>query len=254
MIPDTSNDIVEGKNAVSEVIKSGRQINKLWIAIPDSGRYDPFTYKLMKDAKDLGAVIVEADRRTLDRMSVTHSHQGVIARVAAHDYSTLDEIMRRAEERSEDPLIIVLDGLKDPYNLGGILRVADAAGVHGIIIPKHRSVGLDAAVAKTSAGAIEYIPVVRVTNLSNTIEELKEKGFWIYATHQNADKSYCEIDYKGAAAIVIGSEGEGISDKIIKNSDFLLRIPMRGNVNSLNAAVAAGIVVFEAIRSRTSGM
>lgn len=248
--PEEYNDIVEGKNPIAEVIKTGRHIDKLWVAVPDNGRFDPFTYKLMKDAKDNGAVIIETNRKTLDKMSVTHGHQGIIARISAHEYAEFDQVLQLAEQRGEAPFIIILDGLKDSYNLGSVLRIADAAGVHGVVIPKHRSVGLDAAVAKASAGAIEHIPVVKVTNIAAFIDDIKKKNFWVYAAHQDAEKMYYEIDYSGSSAIVIGSEGEGISSKVISRSDFVVKIPMRGEVNSLNAAVAAGIIVFEAAKSR----
>lgn len=249
---EINNDILEGRNPVCEALRTGRQINKLWVASPPEGkRYDPMTYKIMQEARAGGAVVIETDRKTLDKISVTHGHQGIIAKVAAHNYSSLEDILVIANERCEAPFVLILDGLKDSYNLGSILRVADAAGVHGVFIPRHRSVGLDAAVAKASSGAIEHIPVAKVTNLSNLIDELKDKGFWIYSTHQDADKMYNEIDYSGPAAIVIGSEGEGISSGILKKSDFMIKIPMKGKVNSLNAAVAAGIVVFEAANSRS---
>ncbi len=252
--PEEFNNIVEGKNPVAEVLRSGRQIDKIWVALPESGRYDQLTYMIIKDAKAAGAVIIETTRKVLDKMSITHGHQGIIARVAAHEYVSIDEMIRASEEKNVVPMILILDGLKDPYNLGSILRLADAAGVNGVIIPKHRSVGLDAAAAKASAGAIEHVPVAKVTNISSTIDDLKSRGFWIYATHQDAEKNYYDIDYSGPAAIIVGSEGEGISAQLIKKSDFVVRIPMKGSVNSLNAAVAAGIIVFEAIRSRETSV
>ncbi len=244
-------DRVEGKNPVSEAIRSGRPVTKLWVAIPESGRLDPATYAIVKEAREKGAIIVETDRKTLDRLSRSHGHQGLIAQVPVHEYATIDDMIGFARSRQEDPFLVILDELKDSYNLGSILRIADAAGVHGVIIPKHRSVGLDAAVAKASAGAIEHVRVARVTNISAAIEELKELGLWIYAADQKAEKLYSEADFTGPAAIVIGSEGEGIGPSILKKCDFLLRIPMKGKVNSLNAAVAAGIVIYRAAMQRS---
>lgn len=243
-------DMIEGKNSITEALKAGRPIEKLWVAVPENGRFDPMTYKIMKDAKEKGAVVIETNRKTLDRLSSTHGHQGIIARVAMKEYSNIDEIIAFANSRNEKPIIIILTGLKDPYNMGSVLRIADAAGVHGVIVPKHRSVGLDSAVAKTSAGAIEYVRVARVTNISDFITQIKEKGFWVYGASQKAEKLYSETDYSGAAAIVIGGEGEGISDNIYNKCDFHIKIPMNGNVNSLNAAVATGIIVFEAVKTR----
>ena len=187
----------------------------------------------------------------MDRMSTTHNHQGVIAAVASHEYADLDDILKKAESEGHAPLLVVLDELKDAYNLGSVLRITDAAGVDGVIIPKHRSIGLDSVVAKASAGAIEYVPVARVTNIAQTLRDLKDKnGFWVMGTAMEGSIEYTEADYKGPLAIVIGSEGEGMRDMVRKECDFLVRIPMSGKVNSLNAAVAAGIVIFEAVKRR----
>lgn len=249
-----SEDRLEGKNPVLEALKAGRTIQKLWVQkpVPGSGRLDPTLSKIINLSKDTGALVIELEKRALDQMSQTHGHQGVIAQVAMHDYVEIDVIIENAMAKEEHPFLILLDEIKDSYNLGSILRIADAAGVHGIVIPKHRSVGLDATVAKASAGAMEYVPVAKVTNLSQTIENLKEKGFWIVGTDSEGTSRYDQIDYKGALAIVIGSEGEGIGRLIKKNCDFLVTIPMHGQVNSLNAAVAAGIVVFEAAKQRNA--
>lgn len=244
------NDRVEGKNPIMEVLKAKRPIHKLWVAVPENKRYDPTTYRIIQEAKASGAVVIETDKKALDRMSRSFGHQGLIAQVALHEYSSIDEIIRYAESRNEPPFVVILDELKESYNLGSILRIADAAGVHGVIIPKHRSVGLDAAVAKASAGAMEHVLVSRVTNITAAIEELKQKGFWIFAADQNAQTLYYDADYTGAAGLLIGSEGEGIGPSILRKCDFLIRIPMNGKVNSLNAAVAAGIVIFEASRQR----
>jgi len=251
-INEMSEDRLEGKNPILEALQAGRTIQKLWVQKlnPEAGRLDPTISKIINLSKKGGAAVVELDKRALDQMSQTHGHQGVIAQVAMHDYAEIDSMIDLAKERGEHPFLIILDELKDSYNLGSILRIADAAGVHGVIIPKHRSVGLDATVAKASAGAMEYVPVAKVTNLTQTIEELKEKGFWIVGTDQDGASRYDMIDYRGALAIVIGSEGEGIGRLVKKNCDFLVTIPMRGKVNSLNAAVATGIVVFEAAKQR----
>jgi len=246
---DLPEDRLEGRNPILEALKAGRPINKLYVQ-KIQGKPDPTLARIVREAKDAGAVIMEADRQVLDQMSVTHGHQGVIAHVATHEYADLDDVIERAKARGEDPFLIILDELKESYNLGSVLRIADAAGVHGIIIPKRRSVGLDAAVAKASAGAIEHVPVVRVVNLSQTIDELKHQGFWIAGTDSDGQSDYHEIDWRGPMAIVIGSEGEGMGQQMKKQCDFLLAIPQRGKVNSLNAAVATGIIVFEAMHQR----
>jgi len=245
-----SADRLEGRNPVLEALRAGRTMNKLWVAKLDGGRVDPIVARIVAMARERNVLILEVPRITLDQMSETHNHQGVIAQVASHDYEDLDQIILRAREKGEAPFLLLLDELKDAYNLGSILRIADAAGVHGVIIPKHRSIGLDSLVAKASAGAIEYVPVARVTNLSQTISALKEDGFWVAGTDAEGTISYDKADLKGSLLIVIGSEGEGMNKNIKEKCDFLLSIPMSGNVNSLNAAVAAGIVVFEAQRQR----
>jgi len=247
-----SPDRLEGRNPVLEALRAGRAMNKLWVAKLDGGRVDPIVSRIVAMARERNVLIMEVPRITLDQMSETHNHQGVIANVASHDYVELDDIIQRAKEKGEAPLLLLLDELKDAYNLGSILRIADAAGVHGVIIPKHRSIGLDSLVAKASSGAIEYVPVARVTNLSQTISTLKEDGFWVAGTDAEGTIPYNKADLKGPLLIVIGSEGEGMNKNIREKCDFLLYIPMSGNVNSLNAAVAAGIVVFEAQRQRTA--
>ncbi len=246
-----SDDRIEGRNPVLEALRAGRTINKLWVVKPDGGRIDPTVARIVALAREKGVHFTEVPRITLDQMSETHNHQGVIAQCASHDYMEIDEIIRLAAEKGEAPFLVMLDELKDAYNLGSILRIADSAGVHGVIIPKHRSIGLDSMVAKASAGAIEYVPVARVTNLSQTITSLKEQGFWVAGTDAEGTVPYDKADYKGPLLIVIGSEGEGMAKNIREKCDFLLSIPMSGNVNSLNAAVAAGIVVFTAKRLRS---
>ena len=250
--PVASADRLEGRNPVLEALRAGRTMNKLWVAKLDGGRIDPTVARILTLAKEQHVLILEVPRLSLDQMSETHNHQGVIAQVASHDYEDLDQIILRARENGEVPFLLMLDELKDAYNIGSILRIADAAGIHGVIIPKHRSIGLDSLVAKASAGAIEYVPVARVNNLSQTISELKDDGFWVAGTDAEGTTPYNKADFKGPLLIVIGSEGEGMNKNIREKCDFLLSIPMAGRVNSLNAAVAAGIVVFEAQRQRSS--
>lgn len=248
---EPTDDRIEGRNPVLEAMRAGRTINKLYVAKrTDNARPDPTLARIINMAKDLRIPIMEVPKINLDDMSQTHNHQGVIAQAASHEYVEIDDMLRIAEEKGEAPLLLILDELKDAYNLGSILRIADAAGVTGVIIPQHRSIGLDSMVAKASAGAIEYVPVARVTNLSRTILELKEKGFWIAGTDADGTNQYFDDVWSGPMAIVIGSEGEGMNKNIREKCDFLLSIPMAGSVNSLNAAVAAGIVVFEAVRQR----
>ena len=249
---EPTTDRLEGRNAVTEALNAGREINKLWILEPSGGqRLDPGLAKILDEANKRKIVVIRSPRNVLDRMSQTHNHQGVIAAVASHEYVEIDDILKKAESEGRQPLLVLLDEIKDAYNLGSVLRIADAAGVDGVVIPKHRSIGLDSVVAKASAGAIEYVPVARVTNIAQTLRELKEKnGFWVCGTAAEGSTPYDKADYKGALAIVIGSEGEGMRDSVQKECDFLLSIPMAGTVNSLNAAVAAGIVVFEAVKGR----
>ncbi|MBP5493250.1 MAG: 23S rRNA (guanosine(2251)-2'-O)-methyltransferase RlmB [Clostridiales bacterium] len=244
-------DRVEGRNPVLEAMRAGRTINKLYVLkLTENARPDPVLSRIINMAKDQRIPIMEVPRASLDSMSQTHNHQGVIAQVASHEYVSIEEMLEKAESKGEAPLLLVLDELKDAYNLGSILRIADAAGVHGVIIPQHRSIGLDSMVAKASAGAIEYVPVARVNNLSRTLLELKEKGFWIAGTDAEGTNMYFDDVWSGPMTIVIGSEGEGMSKNIKDKCDYLLSIPMSGSVNSLNAAVAAGIVVFEAVKQR----
>jgi 23S rRNA (guanosine2251-2'-O)-methyltransferase len=242
-------DRLEGRNPILEAIKAGRTINKLWIAKREE-RPDPTLGRLISLAREAGAVIMEVDRRALDAMSTTHSHQGAIAQVAAHEYIELEDLISSVKARDEAPFLLILAELQESYNLGSILRIADAAGVHGVIIPTRRSVGLDAAVAKASAGAIEHVPVARVGNLTQTILTLKKEGFWIAGTDADGKTDYHKADWQGPLAILIGSEGEGLSPVLRRHCDFLISIPMFGKVNSLNAAVAAGIITFEAAASR----
>lgn len=245
--PELSEGLVEGRNAVAEALKSGRAINKLFLADGDTDRS---LGRLAAMAKDAGAVVVRIDRRKLNEMSQTGAHQGVIASVAAHEYSTIDEILGIAESRGETPLLVLCDELSDPHNLGAILRTAECAGAHGVVIPKRRSVGLTAVVGKASAGAVEYMPVARVANLTAAIRDLKSRGVWIFGTAADGSVGLYNADLKRPAAIVIGNEGDGISRLVRENCDYLVSIPMKGHVSSLNASASAAILLYEALRQR----
>ena len=238
---------LEGRNALQEALRSGRTIDKVFIA---DGQTDRGLQRLAALAKEAGAVVVPVDRRQLDAMSFTHAHQGIIAQAAARDYCSIDEILAEAESRGEAPLLVLCDDLSDPHNLGAIMRSAECAGAHGIIIPKRRSVGLTATVAKASAGAVEYMKVARVANLNSAIAELKENGVWVFGTAAEGSVPMYRADLRGPAAIVIGNEGDGISPLVRKNCDMLLSIPMRGRISSLNASAAASILLYEALRQR----
>ena len=238
---------LEGRNALTEALKSGRTIDKVFVADGDTDRS---LQRLAAQAKEAGAVIVPVDRRKLDSMSTTRSHQGVIALVAAHEYATIDEILQEAADRGEAPLIVICDELSDPHNLGAIMRSAECAGAHGVIIPKRRSVGLTATVAKASAGAVEYMKVARVTNINTAMAELKEKGIWIFGTAAEGSIPMYQADLTGPAAIVIGNEGDGMSPLVRKNCDVTVHIPMKGRISSLNASAAASILLYEAVRQR----
>ena len=239
--------MIEGRNALSEALKSGRTIDKVYVA---EGSTDRSLARLAALAKEAGAVIVPTDRRKLDQMSPTGAHQGVIASVAAHEYASVEDILDNAARKGEAPLIVICDELSDPHNLGAILRTAECAGAHGLIIPKRRSVGLTAVVAKTSAGAVEYLPVARVSNLNNAIRTLKEHGVWIYGTAADARSSLYQTDLTGPAAIVIGNEGEGMGKLVRENCDLLVSIPLKGQISSLNASAAAAVLLYEALRQR----
>jgi len=238
---------LEGRNALTEALKAGRTIDKVFVAAGDTDRA---LQRLAAQAKEAGAVVVPVDRRKLDQMSTTRSHQGIIALAAAHVYYTIDDILEEAASRGEAPLIVICDELSDPHNLGAIMRSAECAGAHGIIIPKRRSVGLTATVAKASAGAVEYMKVARVTNINNAISELKEKGVWMFGTAAEGSIPMYKADLTGPAAIVIGNEGDGMSQLVRKNCDVMVHIPMKGNISSLNASAAASILLYEAVRQR----
>lgn len=238
---------LEGRNALQEALKSGRTVDKVFIA---AGETDRGLQRLAAEAKEAGAVVVPVDRRKLDAMSFTRAHQGVIALAAAHVYYSIDDILEEAASRGEAPLIVICDELSDPHNLGAILRSAECAGAHGVIIPKRRSVGLTATVAKASAGAIEYMKVARVTNINSAIAELKEKGVWVFGTAAEGSIPMYQANLTVPAAIVIGNEGDGMSQLVRKNCDVMLNIPMKGHISSLNASAAASILLYEALRQR----
>ena len=239
--------LIEGRNAVTEALRAGAAIDKLYIA---KGETDRTLGRIAAQAKKAGAVVVEADRRKLDAMSATHSHQGVIAVAAAAPYATVEDILQAAAARGEPPLVVVCDELSDPHNLGAVIRTADAAGAHGVIIPKRRSAGLTAIVGKTSAGAVAHVPVARVPNLPALLKELKEEGLWIYGAAMDGTTPLYQAGLKGPAAIVIGSEGSGLGRLVRENCDFTVSIPMFGKINSLNASAAAAVLLYEAVRQR----
>ena len=240
--------IIEGRNAVIEALRAGTAMDKIYLA---KGETDATLGHIASTARSKGIVVVEADRRKLDAMSATHSHQGVIAVAAVREYASVAEILQAARDKNEPPLVVVCDELSDPHNLGAVIRTAEAAGAHGVIIPKRRSAGLTAVVAKTSAGAVSYLPVARVANLTALLKELKEEGLWVFGTAADGATSLYQADLKGPAAIVIGSEGDGMSRLVREQCDFLVSIPMRGQVNSLNASAAAAVVLYEAVRQRS---
>ena len=240
--------IIEGRNAVIEALRAGTAMDKVYIA---KGETDATLGHIASTARGKGIVVVEADRRKLDTMSVTRSHQGVIAVAAVREYASVSDILQSARDKGETPLVVVCDELSDPHNLGAVIRTAEAAGAHGVIIPKRRSAGLTAIVAKTSAGAVSYLPVARVANLTALLRELKEEGLWVFGTAADGSTSLYQADLKGPAAIVIGSEGDGMSRLVREQCDFLVSIPMRGQVNSLNASAAAAVVLYEAVRQRS---
>ena len=238
---------LEGRNALQEALRSGRTIDKVFIA---SGEIDRGLQRLAAEAKEAGAVVVPVDRRKLDAMSFTKAHQGVITLAAAHEYCTIDDILEEAASRGENALIVICDELTDPHNLGAIMRSAECAGAHGVVIPKRRSVGLTATVAKASAGAVEYMKVARVTNINAAINELKEKGVWVFGTAAEGSIPMYKADLTGPTALVIGNEGDGMSPLVRKNCDVTVNIPMRGRISSLNASAAASILLYEAVRQR----
>ena len=240
--------LIEGRNAVIEALRTEASIDKIFI---QKGEVDKTLGHIASKARAAGIVVVEADRRKLDGMSRTHAHQGVIALAAVREYVSVDDILADAAAKNESPLIVVCDELSDPHNLGAVIRTADAAGAHGVIIPKRRSAGLTAVVAKTSAGAVAHVPVARVPNITALLKQLKDEGVWVFGTAAQGNTSLYKADLKGPAAIVIGSEGDGMSRLVAENCDFTVSIPMFGKINSLNASAAAAVLLYEAVRQRT---
>lgn len=238
---------VEGRNAVLELLKSDRTVNKIMVA---RGDRQGSINEILKLARENRIIVTEVDRNKLDTLSETKHHQGVIAFVAPIEYKDVDYILNVAKEREEDPFILIADEIEDPHNLGALIRSAEVAGCHGVIIPKRRAVAVTEIVSKVSVGATEYMPIARVNNINDTIRELKDKGVWIVGTDGSSDTIYYKQDLTGPIAIVIGSEGRGMNKLTMKNCDFLVRIPMMGKITSLNASVSGGIVLFEALKQR----
>ena len=240
-------DQVEGRNSVLELLESGKDVNKIFVT---RGEKHGSINKILGIAKERKIIVVEKDKKQMDEMAQEENYQGVIAIVPPFEYVEISDILEVAKERNEDPFVIVLDGIEDPHNLGSIIRTAETAGVHGVIIPKRRAVSVNSTVNKASAGAVEHMKIARVTNISDAIEELKQAGLWVCGTAVDTNKYYYNQDLTGPLAIVIGNEGKGIGEKVKKNCDFLVKIPMKGKVQSLNASVSTGIVVYEAVKQR----
>ena len=240
-------DQVEGRNSVLELLESGKDINKIFVV---RGEKHGSINKIIGIAKERRIIIVEKDKRQMDEMAQNENYQGVIAIVPPFKYCEIDDILDVAKQRNEEPFVLILDGIEDPHNLGSIIRTAETAGIHGIIISKHRAASVNSTVNKVSAGAVQHMKIARVTNISDSINELKEKGLWICGTDISTNKYYYDQDYRGPIGIVIGNEGKGMSDKVKKNCDFLVKIPMKGKVTSLNASVSTGIVIYEAMKQR----
>ena len=239
--------IIEGRNAVIEALRAGTNIDKIFIM---KGEVDSALGHIASTARKQGIVVADADKNKLDKMSRTNSHQGVIAVASVREYATIEDILEIARKKGEQPLIVVCDELSDPHNLGAVIRTAECAGAHGVVIPKRRSAGLTAVVAKTSAGAVSHMAVARVANLPSLLKDLKKQGMWIFGTAADGTTSLYEADLKGPAVIVIGSEGDGMGRLVTENCDFLVSIPMKGKLNSLNASAAAAILLYEAVRQR----
>ena len=240
-------DQVEGRNSVMELLESGKDINKIYI---EKGEKQGSIHKIIAKAKERGIVLVEIDKPKLKQMAQTENYQGVIAIVPPFEYCEVEDILEEAKKKNEKPFILILDGIEDPHNLGAIIRTAETAGAHGIIIPKRRAASVNSTVNKVSAGAVEYMKVARVNNINDTIRYLQDNGVWIIGTDMNATKFYYEEDFKGSVAIVIGSEGFGMSRLVKENCDLLVKIPMKGKITSLNASVSAGITIYEVVKQR----
>lgn len=241
--------IIEGRNAVIEALRAGASIDKIYI---QKGETDKTLGHIASTARSVGIVVVDADRRKLDFMSRTHAHQGVIALASVREYVSVEDILAIARDRGENPLIVVCDEISDPHNLGAIIRTAECAGAHGVVIPKRRSAGLTSIVGKTSAGAVSYVPVARVPNIPSLLKDLQKAGVWVFGTAAEGVTTLYNADLKGPAAIVIGSEGDGMTRLVREGCDFLVSIPMKGRISSLNASAAAAILLYEAVRQRLS--
>lgn len=239
-------DKIIGRNPVLEAIRSGRSVDKILVK---KGRYEGSIVPIIKKAKDAGIIVQEVDIKKLDAIAESGNHQGVIAYVSAYEYVSVKDILDKARVKGEPPFVIICDKITDPHNLGAILRSANCAGAHGVIIPKRNSAGLNSVVAKTSAGAVEYTPVAKVTNIASVIDDLKKEGLWIAAADMDGEEMY-KVDLTGSLGLVIGNEGEGISRLVREKCDFIASIPMAGQINSLNASVAAGVLMYEAMRQR----
>ena len=240
-------DQIEGRNSVLELLESGKDINKIFVT---RGEKHGSINKIIAIARERKIIVVEKDKRQMEEMAQEENYQGVIAIVPPFEYVEIEDILQTAKERNEDPFVLILDGIEDPHNLGSIIRTAETAGIHGIIIPKRRAAAVNSTVNKTSAGAVEHMKIARVNNISDALEELKKQGLWICGTDIETNKYYYNQDLTGPLGIVIGNEGKGISDKVKKNCDFLVKIPMKGKVTSLNASVSTGIIVYEAVKQR----
>ena len=243
-------DQVEGRNSVIELLESGKDINKIFV---EKGEKHGSIHKIIAMAKTRKIIIVEKDKRQMEEIAQNKNYQGIIAIIPPFSYCEIEDILDKEKKEKDDPFILILDGIEDPHNLGSIIRTAETAGVHGIIIPKRRAASVNSTVAKVSSGAIEHMLVARVNNISDAIEKLKKEGLWICGTDINTDKYYYEQDLTGPLGIVIGNEGKGIGEKVKKNCDFLVKIPMLGKVTSLNASVSTGIVIYEALKQRMKG-
>ena len=243
------NELIEGRNAVIEALRAGRPIDKIFIA---KGDVDKTLGHIASKAREQGVVVVEADRRKLDFMSRTKAHQGVVALVAVRDYCEIADILAIADERGEAPFVIVCDEISDPHNLGAIIRTAECVGAHGVVIPKRRSAGLTAIVGKASAGAAEYMAIARVANIPAALKELKAAGLWVYGTAADGACGLWNTDLKGPIALVIGSEGDGMGRLVRESCDFVLSLPMKGRLNSLNASAAAAVTMYEVLRQRSN--
>jgi 23S rRNA (guanosine2251-2'-O)-methyltransferase len=242
-------NIIEGRNPVLEALRSGRPIGKI-LLFRNIERHSNIA-EIIHMAQSRGIPVEYVERQTIDRLSETGANQGIIAYTVAKDYVDLDELLAVSKDKNEPAFLVILDGIEDPHNLGAILRTADAAGVHGVIVREKRAVGLTSIVEKASAGAVEYVPVSRVTNINQTIQSLKQNDIWVVGIDQDGNTDYSRIDYKPSTAIVIGGEGKGLSELVKKNCDFLARIPMKGKISSLNASVAAGVIMYEVLKQRT---